>query len=278
MRILITGSQGQLGRALHQLRPEADGLGHADLDITQRDAVMDACQRLQPDCIVHCAGWTAVDEAARQPEAAYRVNVLGTHNVVLAAQRLQAVLAYISTNEVFDGASATPYLEYDWPNPINAYGQSKWAGERIVQQHLQRFFVVRTSWLTAGGGRNFVHRMVQLAKETGRLRVVTDEVACPTFVDDLAPALWRLLDTAHYGIYHLVNEGYCSRYDFARAILRMTHQEQIPVEPITRAQFDRPSTPPRFSALANYAAANLGITLPPWESALARFLRAHPPT
>jgi len=274
MRIIITGSKGQLGNALHGLRPEANGLGHADLDITDRQAVFNICQRIRPELIVHCAAWTAVDEAARQPEAAYRVNALGTHNLVLAALRHNAAFVYVSTNEVFDGVKTTPYLEYDPPNPINAYGKTKWAGERIVQQHLHRFFIVRTSWLTAKTGRNFVHRIVELADEKGQLKVVTDEVASPTFVDDLAPAIWRLIDTAHYGIYHLASEGVCSRHELARAILTMTNRGHIPVEAITLEQFNRPSTPPKYSALGNLAAADLAITLPRWDLALAHFLNA----
>jgi dTDP-4-dehydrorhamnose reductase len=276
MRTIITGSKGQLGWALHQLRPEAHGLARTDLDITNRDAVSQVCKRIQPELIVHCAAWTAVDEAARQPESAYRVNALGTHNLVLAALENDAAFAYVSTNEVFDGMKNTPYLEYDSPSPINAYGMSKWAGEKIVQQHLYRFFIIRTSWLTARKGRNFVHRVLELADEVGRLRVVTDEIASPTFVDDLAPAIWRLTDTARYGIYHLASEGVCSRYELARAILALTKREHIPTESITLDQFHRPSTPPRFSALGNLAAGELGITLPRWDLALGCFLRAHP--
>lgn len=276
MRTLITGSQGQLGSALHELRPTANGLSHADLDISNWQAVTEACERIRPELIVHCAAWTAVDEAARQPERAYRVNALGTHNLVLAARQHDAAFAYISTNEVFDGIKKTPYLEYDWPNPINAYGRSKWAGERIVQQHLQRFFIIRTSWLTAKKGRNFVHRVVELADEKGQLRMVTDEVAAPTFVDDLAPAIWQLVDSARYGHYHLASEGACSRYELARAILALANRAHIPIEAITLEQFNRPSTPPHFSVLGNIAAAGLGITLPRWDLALAHFLKEHP--
>lgn len=273
MRVLITGSGGQLGSVLLQLRPKAVGLTHADLDVADCRAVADVCRRFQPELIVHCAAWTAVDEAARQPERAYRVNALGTHHLVLAALRWNAAFVYISTNEVFDGNSSTPYLEYDLPNPINAYGKSKWFGERVVQQHLQRFFIIRTSWLTGSQGRKFVHRIGQLAQEEGKLRVVTDEVACPTFVADLAPAIWRLVDTEQFGIYHLVNEGICSRYELAKAVLAMTGRSHVPIEPISLREFNRPSTPPRYSALANIAAANLGITLPAWEDSLEQFLK-----
>jgi dTDP-4-dehydrorhamnose reductase len=131
---------------------------------------------------------------------------------------------------------------------------------------------VRTAWLYAPGGRNFPHRIIQLADERGALRVVADEVSNPTYAPDLAAALAALIRTGACGIYHLTNSGYCSRYEFARAILRLTGREHIPVEPITLDQFQRDSTPPRFAPLANTAAAALGITLRPWEEALAEFL------
>lgn len=272
MRILITGHKGQLGRALHARWPEAAGADLPEVDLTQPAAAEALVAAHRPDLIVHCAAMTDVDGAARDPAAAYRANGLGTQNVALAATRAGAALAYISTNEVFDGTKASPYLEFDAPNPINAYGASKRAGEWFTAALCQQFFIVRTSWLTGRTGRNFVHRIQQLADEHGRLRVVTDEVACPTFVDDLADAIVRLVNTGAYGIYHLTNAGYCSRYDFARRILALSGREHSPVDPITLADYPRPSTPPPFSPLANFAAAALGITLRPWEDALAEFL------
>jgi dTDP-4-dehydrorhamnose reductase len=131
---------------------------------------------------------------------------------------------------------------------------------------------VRTSWLTGSGGRNFVHRIQQLADEHGSLKVVTDEVASPTFVPDLVTAILQLIETNRYGIYHFVNSGYCSRFDYARKILALTGRSHIPVEPITLADYPRPSTPPKFSSLLNQAGAALGITLSPWEDALEKFL------
>jgi dTDP-4-dehydrorhamnose reductase len=137
-----------------------------------------------------------------------------------------------------------------------------------------RFYIVRTSWLTGHGGRNFVHRIQQLADERGQLSVVTDETANPTFIEDLADAIIKLVQSGRFGVYHLTNAGYCSRYEYARKILELSGRGHIPVEPITRADFARPSTPPEFSPLANTAAAALGITLRPWEEALAEFLKA----
>ena len=272
MRILITGHKGQLGRALLARWPDAVGADLPEVDITTPDSIDAAIEAARPEVIIHCAALTDVDGAARDPALAYRINGLGTQNVAQAAARAGAALAYVSTNEVFDGAKRTPYFEFDPANPINPYGQSKLAGEWFTAHLTSRFYIIRTAWLSARGGRNFVHRVQQLADERGGLRVVTDEVANPTFVDDLADAIVKLIGAGRFGIYHLTNAGHCSRYDYARKILELSGRGYIPVKPITLADFARPSTPPPFAALANTAAAALGITLRPWEEALREFL------
>lgn len=273
MRILITGHKGQLGQALHARLPEALGADLPEVDITQPESIDAAVEAARPDIILHCAAFTDVDGAARNPALAYRVNGLGTQNVALAAARAGATLAYISTNEVFDGASPEPYFEFDAPGAVNAYGRTKQAGEWFVTHLTAQFYVIRIAWLAAPGGRNFIHRIQQLADERGQLHVVTDEVANPTFVGDLTEAIVKLLGTGRFGIYHLTNSGYCSRYAYAQKILELTGRGHIPMEAITRAQYPRPSTPPAFTPLANTAAAALGITLRPWEEALAEFLK-----
>jgi dTDP-4-dehydrorhamnose reductase len=272
MRVLITGSRGQLGQALLARLPGAAGIGRPEVDITQPSSIEAAIDAHRPEVIIHCAALTDVDGAARDPAAAYRINGLGTQNVALAAARLGAALVYISTNEVFDGAKAVPYFEFDAPNPLNPYAATKLAGEWFTQHLTRQFYIVRTSWVTGRTGRNFVHRIQQLADQHGKLRVVTDEVACPTFVDDLADGIVKLIATGRYGLYHLTNAGYCSRFEYAKKILGMSGRSHIPLEPITLAEFARPSTPPKFTPLANNAAAALGITLRPWETALAEFL------
>jgi dTDP-4-dehydrorhamnose reductase len=273
MRVYITGHRGQLGRALLARLPEAAGGDLPELDITEPASIDHAVAEAAPDLIIHCAAMTDVDGAARAPALAYRINGLGTQNVALAAARAGAALVYISSNEVFSGLSDRPYFEFDPTGPINPYARSKLAGEWFAAHLLTRFYIVRTAWLSARGGRNFVHRIQQLADERGRLRVVTDEVANPTFVDDLADALVRLIHTGRYGLYHLTNSGYCSRHDYARRILDLSGRGHIPIEPIILAEYPRASTPPAFAPLANIAAAALGITLPPWEEALAEFLK-----
>ena len=276
MRIFITGHKGQLGRALYAVLAEhtLTGCDLPELDITDREAIGAAVADFAPDVVIHAAAWTNVDGCARDPERAYRVNALGTQNVALACAEAGAAMVYISTNEVFDGEATEPYREWDPPHPINPYGRSKAAGEWFVRHLLTRFYIVRTAWLYAPGGRNFPHRIIQLADERGALRVVTDEVGNPTYAPDLAKAIAALIRTDAYGVYHLTNAGYCSRYDFAREILRVSGREHVPVEPITLAEFQRASTPPRFAPLANTAAAALGITLQPWQEALAEFLKS----
>jgi len=282
MRVFVTGYKGQLGQALYAALAEHTlaGCDLPDLDITDREAIGAAIAGFAPDVVIHAAAWTDVDSCARDPEQAYRVNAMGTQNIVLACAASGAALAYISTNEVFDGTATEPYREWDPPHPINPYARSKAAGEWFVRHLLTHFYIARTAWLYAPGGRNFPHRIVQLADDAstgsaqgGALRVVTDEVGNPTYAPDLAGALAALIHTDAYGVYHLTNAGYCSRYDFARETLRISEREHVHIEPITLDDFPRASTPPRFTPLANTAATALGITLRPWQEALVEFLQ-----
>jgi dTDP-4-dehydrorhamnose reductase len=253
--------------------PEARGADRPEVDVTRPEQIETALAAARPEVVIHCAAMTDVDGAARDPALAFRVNGMGAQNVALACAKVGAALVYISTNEVFDGAAATPYFEFDPPRPINSYGRSKLAGEWFAARFAPRFYIVRTAWLSGPTGRNFVHRIQQLADERGQLQVVTDEIANPTFVGDLADAIVKLIQTGRSGIYHLTNAGYCSRFDYAREILRLTGRGHVPVLSITRAQFKRASTPPEFTTLANTAAAALGIELRPWQEALSEFLQ-----
>ena len=278
MRIAITGHQGQLGSALQAalVQPGQDhtllGLDLPGHDITDSPGLQQALCDFRPDVVLHTAGYTDVDGCARDPDRALRINALGTQNVALAAQACDAVVLYISTNEVFPGDRLAPYLEYDPPRPVNPYGYSKWVGERYVEQLCRRFYVVRISWLF-GGPRSFVTKMLALSEQQPELTVVDDEFGAPTYAPDLAAAIVQLIGTGQFGIYHLPNEGACSRYEFARAILRLAGKEGVPVRPIKLADFQRASTPPPHAVLRNLAAAALGICLRPWQEALAEHLQ-----
>jgi dTDP-4-dehydrorhamnose reductase len=278
MRVFITGNRGQLGRALQDALVEhtLDGCDLPELDVTHRKVIGTAIADFAPDVVIHAAAWTDVDGCARDPDKAYLINASGTQNVALACAICDASLVYVSTNEVFDGTATQPYREWDALNPINPYAKSKAAGEWFTQNLLTRFYIVRTAWVYAPGGRNFStpSRIVQVADDRGALKVVTDEVGNPTYAPDLAAGIAALIQTGAYGVYHLTNTGYTSRYDYVREVLRLAGREHIPIEPISLDDFQRPSTPPRFAPLANTAAAALGIILRPWQEAVEEFLQA----
>ncbi len=278
MKIAMTGGRGQLGRTLERVLSPKHTIIVLDLpetDITRRDAIA-SIAALAPDLVIHAAAMTDVDGCARDPQAAFRSNALGTQNVALACQRAGAAMLYISTNEVFDGTKDSPYRELDPPRAINPYGASKLAGERYVQMLLNRFYIVRTAWLYARGGSNFPSKMIALAKEKQHLAVVDDEIGNPTYAPDLAHALVELIETSHFGIYHLVGEGIASRYDWVERILRHAGMGNVPLTRIKLADYQRASTPPRYGALANFAAATtLGIRLRPWQDALEEYFAAN---
>lgn len=272
MKILITGAGGNIGRrlleALHTREHNVIGLTHHEIDITQFGAVKQYIGDAAPDLVVHCAAMTHVDRCAEQPDEALRVNAYGAQNVALACQRIGAAMCYLSTNEVFDGERGTPYLEYDAPRPINPYGYSKWVGEQMVRDLLPRHYIVRTSWLFAHTGHNFLQKILQIAEKGDPLQVVCNEVASPTYAEDLVTALCALVETGRFGIYHLANEGRASRYEFARHILDCSGYVDLPITPIILAQYPRPSRPPTYSALRNFNAAQMGIQLRSWREAL----------
>jgi len=269
MRVVITGHKGQLGRALQTALAGEELFG---LDLPEHDiadpAIVSRVAGLQPELVIHTAAMTDVDGCERDPERAFRINVLGTHNIALACGRCGAAMVHISTNDVFDGRLGRPYYEWDTPTPRSTYARSKAAAEFYVRSLLHRFYIVRTAWLYARQGRNFVTKIIAAADERGALRVVTDEVSSPTYAPDLAAAIARLIRTGHYGIFHFTNSGFCSRYEWACAILEMAGRGHVPVEPITSQQWERPAPPPLYTPLQNLTGAALGITLRPWQEAL----------
>jgi dTDP-4-dehydrorhamnose reductase len=279
MRIAITGANGQLGRAFQTALGRDHtivALGHADLELGRPDCV-EQLVATRADLVIHPAAYTNVDGCARDPALAYRVNGLGTQYVALACRQLGAPLVYVSTNEVFDGAATTPYLEYDQARPINAYGRSKWAGEQVVRELLDRFYIVRAAWLF-GGERNFVRTVLRLAAERDSLAMVADEIGNPTYAPDVAEAVARLIQLPFYGTYHLVNEGIASRYDFAAAILRLSGRQQLALRPIKLSDYTRDSLVPAYTPLHNIAAAALDIRLRPWPEALEEYIQHMPKT
>lgn len=268
MRMVITGSKGQLGSALQGVLSCDDLLllDLPDYDLTDLGLAMQTIGDFRPEVVIHCAAMTNVDGCELDPEAAYRVNVLGTRNVAVAAQQSGAAMVYISTDYVFDGAKGEPYWEYDDPNPLSVYGRTKWIGEELTRSLVSRHYIVRVAWLYARGFRNFVETVLRLAREKGRMTMVTDEVGSPTYAPDVAQAIARLIRVPAYGVYHLPNAGSCSRYEWAREILRLAGWDSVELLP--GENYQRPARVPKRVELRNFCAAELGIVMRPWQQAL----------
>ena len=275
MRILITGAKGQLGTALTEVLT-GDSLELIDLpqlDLTSFSDTVDRVKKFQPELVIHCAAKTDVDDCELKPDEAYRQNVAATRNVVNACQQIQAEMVYISTDYVFDGQSDAPYREYAECNPLNFYGKTKWMGEEIVKAHLHRFYIIRTAWLFGDTGKNFVRTIINRMQAPGPLRVVDDQRGSPTYAADLVRAIERLIRTRAYGIYHITNESSCTWFEFTQLIAAAMGQNQIPIEPITTRDLNRPALRPRYSVLGKSLLSELGIALPPYQDALMRFIK-----
>ena len=252
-RWFVTGAGGQLASAFAHILEDQVFLSHEEaLDIRDAEAVRTAVHAFAPDCILHCAAYTNVDGAEADEDAAEAVNVLGTRNVVRAARGTHTTVVYFSTDYVFDGAKGTPYVESDRPRPLNAYGRTKLAGEQEVLGWVHGI-VIRTSWLFSETGHNFVKTILAAARDragTGEpLRVVDDQVGCPTYAGHLAAAVDEALSLGlGPGLYHMAGSGYCSWCELAREVVQLAGLD-VEVEPITTAEAGRPAPRPLFSAL-----------------------------
>ncbi len=274
MHILITGGNGQLGQALQTVlvEDEVTAVDRDDLDISDKAQLFAVIEQAKPDIVINCAAYTNVDGCVSDPELAYCVNGFGPQNLALACQAQDIPLVQVSTNEVFDGRDTEPYAEWTPPSPPNAYGRSKAAGEFNVRSIWGKSYIVRTAWLYSPTGRNFIHAILRRARNSGKIRVVTDEIGNPTYTHDLALAISQLIRTGQYGTYHFVNQGACSRWEFANEICRLAGLDHVQNDPILGSEFKRASTPPPYGQLANIAGGAIGITLRPWQEALAECL------
>lgn len=275
MRILVTGHTGLLGTellpVLHETH-DVTGCSLPDHDITDPAAARHVVREADPDLVLHAAAWTAVDECEKDPDRAYRVNALGTRNMVIAAREAGAALAYVSTDYVFDGTKTEPYLEFDATNPRSAYGRSKWAGEQYVRYLHDRFYIIRSAWLFGAGGACFPESILRRLREAGEVSVVTDQIGNPTWAGDLARAIRAIVDSGLYGTYHAVNAGPTSWYEFAREVARTFGYPPDVVRPTTSAEFVRPAPRPAYSALRNFVLeSSLAHRMRPWKDTLPEY-------
>jgi dTDP-4-dehydrorhamnose reductase len=266
MRVLITGAGGQVGHELVAAfnQDELFSADHATLDVTDREQVLVAFTHFQPQVVIHAAAWTAVDDCETHPDRAYAINWIGTRNVAEAARRVGARMTLFSTDYVFDGTKADPYVEFDSPNPQCIYGRAKYAAERELAADLNAT-IVRISWVCGFHGNNMVRTILKLAEGHAPLRFVDDQRGHPTFAADLAGAVRRLIVDHQTGIYHVTNQGPVSWFEFARAVLESAGYDPERVEPITTADLDppRPARRPANSVLENAALRLQGLPLLP---------------
>jgi dTDP-4-dehydrorhamnose reductase len=277
VKLLVTGAGGMLGtdvvRAAESVNHRVVAAAHADLDVTDADAVFACLVDARPDAVIGCAAYTNVDGAEDDLPAAMEMNADGARNVAAAAAQVGAKVVYVSTDYVFDGSKPGPYVESDEPRPLSVYGQTKLAGERQTQAANPRHLIVRSSWLFGAAGRNFVETMLSLGAEHGEVVVVRDQVGCPTYTGHLAEALIRLIDTEAYGVHHLAAAGECSWYEFAQEIFRQTGLE-CRVMSCTTAELNRPAPRPAYSVLATERPD--AFHLPEWTAGLADYLAERP--
>jgi dTDP-4-dehydrorhamnose reductase len=278
-RVLLIGGSGQLGTAIRRRWNDCEIVApsHAELDIGQSAQLREAMERIRPDVLVNAAAFHDVDRCEDEPERAFAINALAVGAAAAHARDYDAVFVTISTDYVFDGAATAPYAEDCAPHPLSVYGASKLAGEYLVECLGSRAFVVRTCGLfgpaTAERRReSFVERILSHGASDAPLRVVYDVVASPTFAGDLAEALVRLIETESYGLYHAVDSGPVTWYDFACEAIRQADID-VTIEPIPAAQRQSRAARPRFSALENAKLGQLGIAMPSWRAGIAAYLR-----
>jgi dTDP-4-dehydrorhamnose reductase len=286
MRVLITGAGGQVGRMLLETRPddfEVVACTHADLDIGAGKAVRDGVTHYQPAVIINAAAYTAVDKAESEPDAAQRINAEGPGHLAAAARSCGARLIHISTDFVFDGAASAPYRPDSATHPLSVYGRTKRDGEQAVLEALpQRATIVRTAWVYAATGANFVRTMLRVMRANGAVRVVADQVGTPTAARSLAQALWSIAGNPEIrGIHHWTDAGVASWYDFAVAIGEEGSElgllpPEVTVTPIATADYPTPAHRPSYSVLDKSSLASFGLTPVHWRKRLRSVLKEIP--
>ncbi|MGB2651507.1 MAG: dTDP-4-dehydrorhamnose reductase [Candidatus Omnitrophota bacterium] len=289
VKILVTGSAGMLAADIvpvllkdgheviqtdiNQRLPDIE-----TLDVTDPEEVMKKVSEVAPDYIFHLAAETNVDLCEEDPDHAYKVNAIGTENIVKACKRAGVRLLYISTGAAFDGGKDTPYTEFDQTGPVSVYGKSKLEGEEIVQKELEKYVIIRAGWMVGGWelDKKFVYKIVQQLKQGKRdLMAVSDKFGAPTFTKDFAKNLMNVINTEKYGIYHMANKGTCSRYDMAVKIVEfMGLADEATVEAVDSSRFPLPAPRARSEMIDNHKLEEVGLNnMPRWEESLEEYIK-----
>lgn len=283
MKVFVTGVKGQLGfdvvNELNKRGHEPIGVDIDELDITDQQAVHQMISDVKPNGVIHCAAWTAVDDAEDNVDIVMSVNRDGTRYIAECCKELDIPMIYISTDYVFDGQGETPWKPDDNRNPINVYGDSKYQGELAVEELLEKYYIVRIAWVFGQNGHNFINTMLNLGKTHDKLTVVDDQIGTPTYTYDLARLLVDMIETDKYGTYHATNEGgYISWYDFTKEIMKQASEfddgyKQIEVSPVGSDAYTAKAKRPSNSRMDKSKLVENGFeALPDWKDALRRYL------
>lgn len=276
-KIIVTGCNGQLGRAVNLFfKDEADisfvNTDVGELDITNIDKVMELAREVKPYAIINCAAHTGVDACETEYDKAFKINAVGPRNLAIAARETGAKLMHISTDYVFDGKATKPYVETDATNPQGAYGTTKLAGENFVKEFADRYFILRTAWLY-GDGKNFAKTMLRLSEDHDMVTVVGDQYGSPTSASELTKAINALLFTENYGTFHATCEGSCSWAEFAGEVFRLAGKT-TQVKAITTEEYGAPAPRPAYSVLENRMfKLTTDFMFADWHDAIAEYMK-----
>ena len=276
IKVLVTGVNGQLGYDMIK-RLKADnfeclGVDKDDFDITDEKATIEFITAYNPDVVIHCAAYTAVDRAEEDEDICRKVNVVGSENIAKACKLIDAKMVYISTDYVYNGKGDKPFVPTDEIGPLNVYGKTKFEGEEACRKYLEKLFVVRTSWVFGKNGNNFIKTMLRLGKERENLTVISDQIGSPTYTVDLADFLFYIIKTQKYGTYHCSNDGFCSWNEFAKAIFAEAGIN-VKVDDVLTKDYKTAATRPLNSRLDKQCLVDCGYSkMPTWQDALKRYL------
>lgn len=275
LKVWIVGSGGQIGSAINEvldpLEIEVFNTDKDELDITETDEVLNFGEMNRPDVIINCAAITDTELCEKEPELAYRVNALGARNLSIVARKIGAKMVQLSTDDVFDGLSRTPYSEFDDTNPKTVYGRSKRAGENYVKEFTHKHFIIRSNWVY-GEGNNFVTRVLDAADQGKPLAVASDQFGSPTSAKDLARIILYLIRTNEYGTYHATCKGTCNRYEFANEILRIAGKK-VDLKSVPTSESDLSSVRPAYAVLDNFILRIIDVyEMPEWRASLEEYM------
>lgn len=277
MKVLVTGINGQLGHdvmgELKKRGHEAVGVDIGEMDITDAGCVKRVMTQTAPEAVIHCSAYTAVDRAEEEVELCRRVNAEGTKNVAEVCAGLDCKLLYLSTDYIFSGEGKRPWEPGDVPDPLNVYGLTKFEGEQEIKSRMDKYFIVRISWVFGVNGNNFIKTMLRLGRENGAVRVVDDQIGSPTYTYDLAVLLVDMIETEKYGEYHASNEGICSWYEFAKEIFAAAGMNEVEVTPVSSEEFPAKAKRPKNSRMSKEKLVKNGFNkLPSWQDAVKRYV------